>query len=171
MTTNRHLLTQMANNVSTIVGIRTLFLSLFLISNIANAADKPNLIWRTVDWPPMYITAGPDKNTGLYDELLQLYKAALPNYNHQYVPMTTQRALKMMDSGELVCHTSMTQKDANGRAILSDLNSLLLGHKVIYRRELKKDLAQTSANISLEQLLIADQFRVGIASFLSLIHI
>lgn len=145
------------------VGLRWFFVVSLLFSSQGTKADEvkaqENLItWRVTDWAPFYILQGKMKGMGLYDQLLDAFEEALPEYAHRRVNMTTQRVLFEMKLEHNVCHPSVL---ADTDAHLSKVNSILLPHKLF----VKKGVAQAypGDEISLVKLMADERFLGGLS--------
>jgi len=100
-----------------------------------------------------------DKGQGIYDLLIDKVSKALPEYEHIQVEMNTQRVLAELQKGAKVCHPSALRETP---ALLSMSNSFLLPHRIIYDTYDKPELSQLTS-VSLEQLLVDNEVKVGIA--------
>lgn len=96
------------------------------------AQAKDVLRWRVTNWPPFYILKGDDKGKGLYDELITLMEEKMPEYEHQRVEMTTNRAQSEWAEGNNLCHPSVIPDD---KSLHSSLNSILPTLRIVMRND------------------------------------
>lgn len=87
-----------------LISIILIFLSAKNVS--ANANSNGIIIWRNVDWPPLYILNGPYIGTGLVDRMLDLLEQQMPEYQHQKQLMSSNRVWLEISKGSKVCHPS-----------------------------------------------------------------
>lgn len=138
----------------------------------ADVTQSPQVIWRITDWPPFYITKGAHKGKGLYDQMIAHYKAALPQFRHATLEMTTMRALQQMknrQNGLAVCHVSMLKSSLTGFAHVSKLNSILLAHVIIARNKSAAKIRSLSPDnspfVSIEKLFLHQGLRGAHSSY------
>lgn len=135
----------------------------YVISGVALADNKASekmpestIVWRVVDWPPFYILDGSQKNTGLYDSIVEFLIINMPEYQHVKRPMNTSRALYEIKQGKNVCHPSVLP---DTQAHLSHVNSFLLPHRVVFNNHSLHDIKKHvdhNGRISLRSLFGSD---------------
>jgi polar amino acid transport system substrate-binding protein len=75
----------------------------------AIAQAPKEVVWNIFDFPPYYITQGPDKGKGIYDQFLHDLTRELPGFSHRIEPSTPNRTEALIKQGESVCTVSRTQ--------------------------------------------------------------
>ncbi len=146
---------------------------LFALSCAVTADDaRGRVIWRVTDWPPFYLAHGPYRGEGMYDRMIALYQAALPEFTHEELSMTTMRALQQMKNrqhGVAVCHVSMLRSSLSGFAHASELAAILLPHVVIATKqaypEIMRLAGDESGAVSIEALFLQQSIRGAHSSF------
>jgi len=78
----------------------TLAMILLLVFDL-NA--KETVTWQVVHWPPYQMLDGPDQGQGLFDALLDLFKANLPQYEHKTIEMNWARFFSELKEGKKIC--------------------------------------------------------------------
>jgi len=73
----------------------------------ALAADKPQVRWLVIDFPPFHIVSGPDRGKGMRDRYLDALRARLPNFDSRVEVSDTTRQVALMQAGQPVCSISM----------------------------------------------------------------
>ncbi|OKY24892.1 hypothetical protein [Thalassotalea sp. PP2-459] len=126
----------------------------------ACAQANETITWRIVDWPPFYILQGPDKGQGIYDSLLDQIILQMPSYHHKKVVMNTQRLRREFTKKTKVCSPSAL---SNTPALLSNTNSFLLPHQLIYHQDDFPSL-KYQPSVSLVSILKASDTRIGVAT-------
>ena len=121
---------------------------------------KETVLWRVTDWPPFYILEGEDKGKGLYDKMIALLAAGMPEYNHETRQMNTARWLHEIEEGTQVCHPSVLPDTL---ATLSVVNSILLPHRVIFKKNAVEE-SKLRSPISLDELLANDSYQGGVSA-------
>jgi len=125
-------------------------------SLLCNAKDTVS--WRVTDWPPFYILDGENKGTGLYDKMIAMLSAGMPEYTHETIQMNTLRWTHEMEMGTKICHPSVLP---NTKAVLSVANSILLPHRLIVHHE-SVDIKEFDQPVSLKKLLTNNKYRGGV---------
>ncbi len=125
--------------------------------------------WCVADFPPYFITRGPDKGQGTNDKITSYIQSALPAYQHQFIKANIARIIEEMKSGDpIVCGALYKTAERQRFLLFSALPSFLVlpNNMVIlgserYRFEpyLLKD-----GSINLEGVLSSGKFKVGTAS-------
>ena len=116
-------------------------------------AESDEITWRVIDWAPFYIVDGPQSQQGLYDHIINDLSMKLTEYKHHRSEMSTQRALSEIQKGRKICHPSAL---ANTDALLSSVNSFLLPHRIIIKKNQADDfvsLLTPDNSLSLKKLL------------------
>lgn len=72
-------------------------------------AEKEELRWAAVHWPPWMILEGPDKGQGIIDGLMAQMSAQLPQYQHIQEPINWGRYWLEASKGTHICNM-MSQK-------------------------------------------------------------
>ena len=75
--------------------------------NAALAADRPQVRWLVIDFPPFHIVSGPDRGKGLRDRYLDTLRARLTNFDSKVEVSDTTRQVALMQAGQPVCAISM----------------------------------------------------------------
>lgn len=138
--------------------IGTLLFSTQCVEALERRGQENLITWRVTDWAPFYILHGKMKGKGLYDQLLDTFEEALPEYTHRRVNMTTQRVLFEMKLEHNVCHPSVL---ADTDAHLSKVNSILLPHKLFVNKRVAQ--AYPGHQIQLINLLSDQRFLGGLS--------
>ena len=139
------------------LGLHVLIFSILLMCSLLSTA-KDTVSWRVTDWPPFYILNGENKGTGLYDKMIAMLSAGMPEYRHKKIQMNTLRWTHEMEKGTKICHPSVLP---NTKAILSVTNSILLPHRLIVHHE-SMAIKKIEQPVSLKKLLGNNKYRGGV---------
>ena len=150
-----------------------LFLTITVLSApAAHSQSRPKIIWRTIDWPPFYIRYGPHENEGLFDKMIAAYQAALPQFDHVSLEMSTMRAVELIKDrspNRAVCHASATLNTISEIAHISKVNSIHLHQVIFARKEAAARILSVSKNsdgyVSIEKLMHEENLRGAITAF------
>ena len=141
--------------------IAALMLNLFF-SPIAGA-EKKTVIWVNENFPPAFITSGPDKGNGITDGAVSLYKQHLPQYRHQHLVANMARILALMKEGKNVCYAGFIKTPEREKYIRFSLpNIITYSNGLIVKTSRQEALFSSLKSVSLAQLLMADQLKVGL---------
>ena len=139
------------------LGFHFLIFFMLLMLSLASAA-KDTVSWRVTDWPPFYILSGEDKGAGLYDKMIAMLSAGMPEYSHKMTQMNTLRWTHEMEKGTKICHPSVLP---NTKAILSVANSILLPHRLIVHKN-SAGIKSFKQPVTLEKLLGNKKYKGGV---------
>ena len=147
-----------------------LILLLFFSLLASSLSAKERIDWRVIDWPPFYIFHGEDRGSGVYDGLIDYFGDRLPEYEHHFVEMTTERIREQWKKGENVCHPSVIVDQPlnfrgfndDGTAVISKVNSILLSHELILKASKANEIA--SKPVDLEEVLSNKNLLGGVST-------
>lgn len=94
---------------------RTVFALVVLMTSsaVAMAQEEIKTIkWQTYDAPPNFIFEGEFAGQGFIEQLLAMIIKASPQFDHQFVVTSQNRALDNIRAGANVCHPSLVKTEA-----------------------------------------------------------
>lgn len=120
------------------------------------------LMWGILDWPPMHIVEGDHKGDGLFDAIMDHFKAELPEYNHTDVVANPLRFWDYIKKERNFCHAASIVTDERLKyAYFSMPNAILLSNTVIMRADRARSLGLTDS-VSLAVLLKNPELKGGL---------
>ena len=139
------------------------FLSVALVAQTwagGNRDDK-KIIWLKSNYPPYYITQGPNANKGIADRVEQLLREELVDYEHDSLVANWRRILHEMKSGKnVVCLTFLKTPEREKFIEYSILTSVKPTNGILVRAD---DFRfKNSTEISFKDLLNRKDIKVGI---------
>ncbi len=89
--------------------IRVLCLLVLWASGLPGAlsADKPVIHWLNPDFPPVFITSGPQAGHGYGDEIIRYIEDRLPEYQHVPASANLTRIYAQMKTQDSVCSAAL----------------------------------------------------------------
>ena len=139
------------------------FLSVALVAQTwagGNRDDK-KIIWLKSNYPPYYITQGPNANKGIADRVEQLLREELVDYEHDSLVANWRRILHEMKSGKnVVCLTFLKTPEREKIIEYSILTSVKPTNGIFVRAD---DFRfKNSTEISFKVLLNRKDIKIGI---------
>jgi uncharacterized protein (TIGR02285 family) len=123
--------------------------------------DEKKIIWLKSNYPPYYITDGPNANTGIADRLEQLLRKELTGYEHDTLVANWRRILQMMKSGKnVVCLTFLKTPERERFIQYSILTSVKPATGICVRAG--DPLFKGMESISFTDLLNKKDLKIGI---------
>lgn len=128
--------------------------------NVALAEET--MMWGVLDWPPMHILEGEHKGHGLFDAIMDHFKAELPEYSHTDVVANPLRFWDFIKKERNFCHAASIVTDERLKyAYFSMPDAILLSNTVIMRADRATALG-IDGSVSLTALLNNAELKGGL---------
>ncbi len=75
---------------------------------------KGSITWAAPRYDPYVIVEGPDKGTGISDEIVKLFQTNLSNYNHDKSTTNVLRIIEELRSGKSFCVSQFIKTPKRG---------------------------------------------------------
>lgn len=82
------------------------FISIISNSISEGVSARETITWADVNFPPAYFVDGPRKNKGFIQKARQYYIDQMPEYDHNFVTMSSNRILRTMKTTDGFCYSS-----------------------------------------------------------------
>jgi len=133
----------------------------------AGAQTSNTVVWNVFDFPPFYITQGPQKNNGLYDEFLRNVAKELPKFDHQIEETSPNRTEELFKRGASVCTVSRLQTaDREAYSVFAKQPHLyIVPVQLVVTEQVSKSVAQlrnAAGRVSLAKVLDRRGVRIGV---------
>jgi len=122
------------------------------------------ITWVTVDAPPLFILAGPNRGQGYGDRILDLLESEMGEYRHERVVANVGRHIYNLRAGQQVCSVGMFRSPERETIAWFSLPAFFTPPPALI---VLKDLQGTLGGpgpVSLERLLADPAIRIGVAA-------
>ncbi len=129
----------------------------------SNLLARDTITWANDNMPPAFIVDGPEKGNGIVDGVVEIYKAHLPEYDHDHIVGNMARILQMMKNGEKVCYAGFFKTPEREKYIYFSIPNLInYSNIIVVKKSRLKSLFGNKESVSLEALLKNPDLRLGV---------
>ena len=130
-------------------------------TNSGQASDDHTIVWLRSQYPPYYITKGPDSGNGIADRVEKILQKEMKGYRHVRKEANWKRVMQLMRSGENVVNlTLLKTPDRENFIEYSVLTSVKPTNGICVRSDDSR--FKGVEQISFYELLNLEGFRIGI---------
>lgn len=138
--------------------ILVLILLTLSFSSHSDEEKKDVIVWYQYHFPPFMVLEGPDRDRGIFDDVVATLQNKLKHYEHRNLRMSIQRFFRTISKHNNIC-SALTLKtpDRENYIYFSRPYSVLLPNRIIIKRSTHRMLGNPKS-ISIRSLLLDPTF-------------
>lgn len=139
-------------------GLLLLFILFF--PSISHSNKRETITWLKHDFPPVYILNGENKNHGIVDGMIEIYKKNLPEFDHVFVYGNSARIQEIIKKGQKALYASSLKTSKRKKYSVFSIATSITYPNTIILKPYNNRISQ-GEELSLESLISNNKLTGG----------